>query len=44
MRFGHPHVTSKNVEGVVAQGYSFLMSSPVKTYGAIEKARQLAGG
>jgi 4-hydroxy-2-oxoheptanedioate aldolase len=44
MRVGHPHVTSKNVESVVAQGYSFLMSSPVKTYGAIEKARQLAGG
>ncbi|MFC4309281.1 HpcH/HpaI aldolase/citrate lyase family protein [Steroidobacter flavus] len=41
MRVGHPHVTSKNVESVVAQGYSFLMSSPVKTYGAIEKARQL---
>ncbi|HWK48696.1 MAG TPA: aldolase/citrate lyase family protein [Steroidobacter sp.] len=44
MRVGHPHVTSKNVESVVAQGYSFLMSAPVKTYGAIEKARQLAGG
>jgi 4-hydroxy-2-oxoheptanedioate aldolase len=41
MRVGHPHVTSKNVESVVAQGYSFLMSAPVKTYGAIEKARQL---
>lgn len=44
MRVGHPHVTGKNVESVMAQGYSFLMSSPVKTYGAIEKARQLAGG
>jgi len=43
MRVGHPHVTTKNVESVVAQGYSFLMASPVKTYGAIEKARELVG-
>jgi 4-hydroxy-2-oxoheptanedioate aldolase len=41
---GHPHVTSKNVEAVVAQGYRFLMSAPVRSYGAIEKARQLSGG
>jgi 4-hydroxy-2-oxoheptanedioate aldolase len=40
---GHPHVTSKNVEQVVAQGYKFLMSAPVRTYGAVEKARALAG-
>ena len=41
---GHPHVTTKNVESVLAQGYTFLMSSPVKTYAAIEKAREITGG
>ena len=44
VRVGHPHVTSHNVEQVLAQGYTFLMSAPVKTYAAIEKARQIAGG
>jgi 4-hydroxy-2-oxoheptanedioate aldolase len=39
---GHPHVTSKNVEQVLADGYRFLMSAPVKTYGAIERARELS--
>jgi len=44
VRVGHPHVTSKNVEKVLEDGYTFLMSAPVKTYGAIEKAREIAGG
>ena len=44
VRVGHPHVTSQNVEHVLAAGYTFLMSAPVKTYAAIEKARQIAGG
>ena len=44
VRVGHPHVTTKNVEAVLAQGYTFLMSSPVKTYAAIEKAREISGG
>lgn len=44
VRVGHPHVTTKNVESVLAQGYTFLMSAPVKTYAAIEKAREIAGG
>ncbi len=41
---GHPHVTTKNVESVVAQGYRFLMAAPVRSYAAIEKARSLAPG
>jgi 4-hydroxy-2-oxoheptanedioate aldolase len=41
VRVGHPHVTTKNVESVVAGGYSFLMSAPVKSYAAIEKAREI---
>jgi 4-hydroxy-2-oxoheptanedioate aldolase len=44
VRVGHPHVTSKNVESVLAAGYSFLMSAPVKSYAAIEKARAITGG
>jgi 4-hydroxy-2-oxoheptanedioate aldolase len=43
IRVGHPHVTSKNVEAVIADGYQFLMSAPVKTYGAIDKARTVLG-
>ena len=44
VRVGHPHVTAKNVEAVLAEGYTFLMSAPVKSYTALEKARQIAGG
>ena len=40
---GHPHVTSMNVEKVVAEGYRFLMSAPVRTYDAIQKAKELTG-
>jgi 4-hydroxy-2-oxoheptanedioate aldolase len=40
---GHPHVTSSNVERVVADGYRFLMSAPVRTYDAIQKAKELTG-
>jgi 4-hydroxy-2-oxoheptanedioate aldolase len=40
---GHPHVTSANVDHVVADGYRFLMSAPVRTYDAIEKAKKLIG-
>lgn len=43
VRVGHPHVTSKNVESVLEQGYSFLMTAPVKTYAALEKAREITG-
>lgn len=38
---GHPHVTSANVERVVAEGYRFLMSAPVRSYAAITKAKEL---
>ena len=38
----HPHVTAKNVDQVVADGYRFLMSTPVKTYKAIERGRELS--
>lgn len=38
---GHPHVTTNNVERVVAEGYRFIMSAPVRTYDAIQKAKEL---
>jgi len=41
---GHPHVTAKNVESVLEQGYRFLMSAPVRSYAVVEKARQIASG
>ena len=41
---GHPHVTSKNVDGVVAEGYRWLVSAATRSYGALEKARTLSGG
>ena len=37
---GHPHVTTKNVESVLEQGYRFLMSAPVRSYAAVEKVRE----
>jgi 4-hydroxy-2-oxoheptanedioate aldolase len=38
---GHPHVTSSNVEHVLADGYRLIISAPVRTYGAIQKAKEL---
>jgi 4-hydroxy-2-oxoheptanedioate aldolase len=38
---GQPHVTAKNVERVLEEGYRFLMASPVKSYAVIEKAREI---
>jgi 4-hydroxy-2-oxoheptanedioate aldolase len=40
---GHPHVTTKNVERVIAEGFRFLMSKPVTTYAAIDKAKEVIG-
>jgi 4-hydroxy-2-oxoheptanedioate aldolase len=40
---GHPHVDSKNVERVLAEGYRLLMPAPVRSYAALEKGLQLAG-
>jgi hypothetical protein len=30
------------VESVVAQGYRFIMSAPMKSYAAVERARELS--
>jgi 4-hydroxy-2-oxoheptanedioate aldolase len=39
---GHPHVDGNNVERVLDEGYRFLMAAPSRSYGALEKGRQLA--
>jgi 4-hydroxy-2-oxoheptanedioate aldolase len=38
---GHPHVTASNVERVLTDGYRFVVSAPVRTYDAVEKAREI---
>jgi len=40
---GHPHVTASNVERVLAEGYRLLVSAPVRTYGAVQKAKDVLG-
>jgi 4-hydroxy-2-oxoheptanedioate aldolase len=40
---GHPHVETHNVERVVKEGYRFLMCAPVRSYGNLDKARELTG-
>jgi 4-hydroxy-2-oxoheptanedioate aldolase len=40
---GHPHVDSNNVERILGEGYRFLMTAPTRSYGALDKGRQLAG-
>jgi 4-hydroxy-2-oxoheptanedioate aldolase len=39
---GHPHVDGKNVERVLSEGFSYLMTAPVRTFGALDKGRELA--
>jgi 4-hydroxy-2-oxoheptanedioate aldolase len=40
---GHPHVDERNVERLLAEGYRFLMPSPVRTYAGLARGRELAG-
>ena len=40
---GHPHVDTKNVEALVAQGYRWLMPAPVRSFAALELGRKTAG-
>lgn len=43
VKVGHPHVTAANHERVLAEGYSFLMSAPQRSFGVVGKAREMAG-
>jgi 4-hydroxy-2-oxoheptanedioate aldolase len=38
---GHPHVDAHNAEKVVAEGYRFLMTAPVRSYPGLEACRKL---
>lgn len=38
---GHPHVRADNIERIVSEGYRFLATAPVRSFPALEKARQL---
>ena len=40
---GHPHVSSSNVERVLSEGYRLILSAPVRSFEAIERAKALAG-
>ncbi|MEV7045333.1 aldolase/citrate lyase family protein [Amycolatopsis sp. NPDC051061] len=40
---GHPHVTTRNVEQVLDEGYRFLMTAPVRSYPGLERGRELTG-
>ncbi|MDE1150880.1 MAG: aldolase/citrate lyase family protein [Azospirillaceae bacterium] len=40
---GHPHVTAKNAQRLLDEGYGFLMSAPQRVYGVVGQAREIAG-
>jgi 4-hydroxy-2-oxoheptanedioate aldolase len=40
---GHPHVEAGNAERIIKEGYRFLMCAPTRSFGHLDKARQLAG-
>jgi 4-hydroxy-2-oxoheptanedioate aldolase len=40
---GHPHVDANNVERVLAEGYTYLMSAPSRTYAGLTKGLELSG-
>ena len=40
---GHPHVDTKNVEALVAQGFRWLMPAPVRSFAALELGRKTTG-
>jgi 4-hydroxy-2-oxoheptanedioate aldolase len=40
---GHPHVEAGNAERIINEGYRFLMCAPTRSYGHLDKARQIAG-
>jgi len=40
---GHPHVNAGNVERILGEGYTFLMSAPVRSTPGLDKGRELAG-
>ena len=39
---GHPHVDGKNVERILGEGFSYLMTSAGRSYASLDKGRELA--
>jgi 4-hydroxy-2-oxoheptanedioate aldolase len=40
---GHPHVTTANIERVLAEGYRYLMCAAPRNFSTLESARKVAG-
>ena len=40
---GHPHVDTRNVEGLIEQGFRFLMPGVVSSFAALEKGLKASG-
>ncbi|HEU0073335.1 MAG TPA: aldolase/citrate lyase family protein [Dehalococcoidia bacterium] len=40
---GHPHVDANNVERLLGEGYTYLMSAPSRTYPGLNKGLELSG-
>ncbi|MBL4721176.1 MAG: aldolase [Alphaproteobacteria bacterium] len=40
---GHPHVDADNIERILEEGYTFLMSGPVRTTPGLDKGLKLTG-
>ena len=40
---GHPHVDANNVERLLGEGYTYLMSAPSRSYAGLTKGLELAG-
>lgn len=40
---GHPHVDTRNVDAVLAQGFRWLMTSPTYSFAGLEKGLKAAG-
>ncbi|MFN8522195.1 MAG: aldolase/citrate lyase family protein [Chloroflexota bacterium] len=40
---GHPHVDTNNVEGILQQGFRWLMPRPTLSHAGLQKGRSLAG-
>lgn len=40
---GHPHADANNIERILSEGYTFVMTAPVRTYAGLEKGMKLAG-
>lgn len=40
---GHPHVEAHNLDKVLSEGYRFLMTAPVRSYGVLDACRTRLG-